>query len=79
MRPKMSRSVRTPRSRPSGSQTKTESPVPVRWIARQAVGQAGARADGHGLPSAEDAQAFVGQGWHATDQVGLGDSLTSQV
>ena len=34
MRAKMSRSVRTPRRRPSDSQTKTESPVPVRWIAR---------------------------------------------
>ena len=30
----MSRSVRTPVRRPSASHTKTESPVPVRWIAR---------------------------------------------
>ena len=31
----MSRSVRTPTRRPSESQTNTESPVPVRWIARR--------------------------------------------
>ena len=34
IRPKMSRSVSTPSRRPAASQTKTESPVPVRWIAR---------------------------------------------
>ena len=34
IRAKTSRSVRTPTSRPEASQTKTESPVPVRWIAR---------------------------------------------
>src|SRR6478609_7428633 len=34
-RPKMSRSVRTPARRPSPPVTKTESPVPVRWIARR--------------------------------------------
>ena len=34
IRPKMSRSVRTPTRRPAASQTKTESPVPVRWMAR---------------------------------------------
>src|SRR4051794_39829076 len=34
-RPKMSRSVRTPASRPLASVTNTESPVPVRWIARR--------------------------------------------
>src|SRR3954468_1989071 len=33
--PKMSRSVRTPTRTPSGEVTKTESPVPVRWIARR--------------------------------------------
>src|SRR4051812_4167015 len=33
--PKMSRSVRTPARTPSGVVTKTESPVPVRWIARR--------------------------------------------
>src|SRR3954468_20099532 len=33
--PKMSRSVRTPTRTPSGVVTKTESPVPVRWIARR--------------------------------------------
>ena len=35
IRAKMSRSVRTPTSRPDWSHTKTESPVPVRWIARR--------------------------------------------
>ena len=45
----------------SGSATKTESPVPVRWIARDAVGQARARRDGHGLAPAEDAQSLVGE------------------
>src|SRR3954451_8072986 len=35
--PKMSRSVRTPARTPSGGVTKTESPVPVRWIARRRV------------------------------------------
>ena len=34
IRPKMSRSVRTPARRPEASHTKTESPVPVRWMAR---------------------------------------------
>src|SRR3954452_22295136 len=33
--PKMSRSVRTPTRTASGVVTKTESPVPVRWIARR--------------------------------------------
>ena len=40
--------------RPSGSVTKTESPVPVRWIARDAVAEARARRDRHRIAPADD-------------------------
>ena len=73
IRAKMSRSVRTPMRRPSGSHTKTESPVPVRWMARTQSARRRARRDGHGLPSAEDAQALLGERGDATDDGGFGE------
>ena len=73
MRSKMSRSVSTPRSRPSGSHTKTESPVPGPLDRAQAVGEAGPGRHGHGMAAAEDAQALVGQGWDATGDHAFGE------
>ena len=39
----------------------------------QAVGQAGARRDGHGAAAAEDTEALVGQGWDATGDLAFGE------
>ena len=49
----MSRSVRTPTSRPSASVTKTESPVPVRWMAcrQSAIDEPGATVTGCRRPT----------------------------
>ena len=38
-----------------------------------AVGQAGARGDGHGQASAEDTEPLVGQGWDATGDLAFGE------
>ena len=44
-----------------------------------AVGQGGARRDGHGLAPAEDTQTLLGQDGHAADDRGLGDFAHGQV
>ena len=60
-------------SRPSGSHTNTESPVPVRWMARRQSARLVPGGDGHGMAAAEDAESLVGQGWDATGDRAFGE------
>ena len=59
--------------RPSASQTKTESPVPVRWMARTQSASDVPGRDGHGLAATEGPQSLFGDGRDAPRDGGFGE------
>ena len=69
----MSRSVSTPLQTPVRIADEHRIAGACSLDGAEALGEARARLDGHGVAAAEDAQPLVGQGWDATRDHAFGE------